>query len=182
MNKINPRNILIYLGVVPPILTVVLAQWGKTDAFHMLVWQMLVVFGYAATVYDIREKRVPNQLIGFMMGAWILSIVPQLFFQTEMTIRFLLRGVWGFLIGGLVFLVVYLVSRKGLGGGDVKLMAVSGLYLGIDGVLPAMLYGSVLAALTGIILILIKKIGKNDAIALVPFLYVGMILTMVIVL
>ena len=73
-----------------------------------------------------------------------------------------------------------MVSRKGLGGGDVKLMAVSGLYLGAGSVLPAMLYGSVLAAVTAGVLIALKKIGRKDAIPLVPFLYAGMLITVFI--
>ena len=59
-------------------------------------------------------------------------------------------------------------------------MAVAGLYLGFGGVLPAMLYGSVLSALTALVLIALKKIKPRDSIPLVPFLYVGMMLTMFI--
>ena len=62
----------------------------------------------------------------------------------------------------------------------MKLMAVSGLYLGADGVLPAMLYGSVLSALAAILLILCKKIERKDTIPLVPFLYAGMLVTVFI--
>ena len=125
-----------------------------------------------------RSKRVPNKLVGAMAAAWILVIVPQLFFQTEKALAIMLSGLIGFVMAGLLFLVVYLISRKGLGGGDVKLMAAAGLYLGVNGVLPAMLYGSVLASVFALVLILAKKIGRKDAIPLVPFLYVGMLLTM----
>ena len=86
-------------------------------------------------------------------------------------------GLAGFLTGGLIFWLVYAISRGGLGGGDVKLAATSGLYLGLDGVLSMMLYGSVLAASTGVVLILLKKIKPKDQIPLVPFLYVGILLT-----
>ena len=115
-----------------------------------------------------------------MLGAWVLLLTPQLFFRTQQAIDWALNGGLGLLLGGAVFLTVYLISRKGLGGGDVKLMAVSGLYLGLDGVLPAMLYGSVLAAVAGLLLILGKKITPKDAIPLVPFLYIGMLLTLLI--
>ncbi len=73
--------------------------------------------------------------------------------------------------------MVYLVSRGGLGGGDVKLMAASGLYLGFQKVMQAMLYGSILAALTGGGLILMRKIGRKDTIPLIPFLYAGILLS-----
>lgn len=110
----------------------------------------------------------------------MLIIVPQLLYHTEETILLMLDGLAGFLSGGLVFLVVYLVSRKGLGGGDVKLMAVSGLYLGFERTLVTMLYGSVLAALVGCVLIVARRIGKKDPIPLAPFLLVGMVLAMLL--
>ncbi|MBR2131659.1 MAG: prepilin peptidase [Oscillospiraceae bacterium] len=182
MSTWNWKRHLPYVGVLIPVLTVLLLQWGQLEAFEMLVCQLLVLFGYFAMLYDLREKRVPNRLIGMMLGAWILIVVPQLFYQTESTLLFLLEGIVGFLIGGVLFLVVYVVSRKGLGGGDVKLMAVSGLYLGVDGILPTMLYGSVLASIYGISLLLLKKIDKGDSIPLVPFLYIGMLLTILVVL
>ncbi len=41
----------------------------------------------------------------------------------------------------------------------------------------AFIYGSVLAAIAALILILTKKMTAKDAIPLVPFLYVGILLT-----
>lgn len=152
----------------------------RMDAFSLLLAEMLLVFGYLAAAVDWTEKRIPNTMVGAMLGAWVLVMVPQLFLHTEQTLGLILTGGAGALIGGGLFLAVYAVSRGGLGGGDVKLMTVSGLYLGIDGVLPAMLYGSVLTVLAAGILMLLKKIGRKDAIPLAPFLYVGMVLTMLI--
>jgi len=86
-------------------------------------------------------------------------------------------SVLGFLIGGGMFLFVYIVSKKGLGGGDVKFMAVAGLFLGLSGVFTTMFYGTCLAAAFGLLLIALKKIGRKDAIPLAPFLYVGIIVT-----
>ena len=106
-----------------------------------------------------------------------MILVPQLFIHPETGLSLLLSGAVGALFAGVVFLTVYFVSRRGLGGGDVKLMTVFGLYLGLDSVVPAMLYGTLLAAAAGGILILLKKVGPKDAIPLVPFLYIGVVLT-----
>ena len=180
MKELEWKQVVPYVGI--PILAVLLVfvKWRRIDSAELMLRGILTVFGYVAAVGDLRNKRVPNRLIGAMLGVWVLVIVPHLFFQTERTLALALSGVVGFLLAGIVFLLVYLISRKGLGGGDVKLMAVSGLYLGLNGVLPTMLYGSVLAAVTGCFLIIAKKIGPKDSIPLVPFLYAGMLLTMFI--
>ena len=171
---------LVYLGIPLLMLLLFFLKSGKVDAAILLQRELLVVFGYVASLTDIRSKRVPNKLVLAMAGTWVLVIVPQLFFQTEKAIAIMISDLIGFAMGGLLFLVVYLVSRKGLGGGDVKLMAVAGLYLGFKNVLPAMLYGSVLSSVFAAALILAKKIGRKDAIPLVPFLYIGMLITVLL--
>ena len=142
-NKIKP--FLPYTGLPVLLLTLIIRQLHRISPVLMLLQAVLIIGVYIASVYDIREKRIPNQLVLMLFGGWVLVMVPQLFFHTEETLYLMLNGVIGFFLGGIIFLVVYVVSRKGLGGGDVKLMAVSGLFLGADGVLPAMLYGSVFA-------------------------------------
>lgn len=164
-------------GLSALLLTLCLVKWTQISRLALLLRVLLVVFGYLAALCDAREKRVPNKLIIAMMGGWVLIMVPQMFFVTEEALGTMADGLAGFLTGGLIFWLVYAISRGGLGGGDVKLAATSGLYLGLDGVLSMMLYGSVLAASTGVVLILLKKIKPKDQIPLVPFLYVGILLT-----
>ena len=139
--------------------------------------EVLLILGYAAAVKDFREQTVPNRLVLAMLEVWCMILVPQLFIHPETGLSLLFSGAVGALFAGVVFLTVYFVSRKGLGGGDVKLITVFGLYLGLDGVVPTMLYGTLLAAAAGGILIFLKKVGPKDTIPLVPFLYIGVVLT-----
>jgi len=147
------------------------------DPFVMLRYELVIIFGYVAAVLDLKTKRIPNGLVLTMLVAWVLTMTPMLFLDTGAAIGMLKDSALGFVIGGGLFLLVYIVSHKGLGGGDVKFMAVAGLYLGFGGAIPVMLYGTVLAALTGLALILLKKIGRSDAIPLAPFLFAGILLT-----
>lgn len=174
MTTKNWRKLIPYMGI--PVLELALCLLRhETDPVVLLLRGALLALSYLAALGDLQEKRIPNQLVAVMVGVWVLILVPQIFYRTEYTIWLLMNGGIGFLLAGTVFLVVYLVSRKGLGGGDVKFMAASGLYLGVD-VLPAMLYGSVLSAIVGIGLLLAKKVGRRDAIPLAPFLYAGMLI------
>ncbi len=180
MRGINWRKLLPYMGIPALMAILLVTRLGKTEPVALLLRGVLLVLGYVAAVLDYREKRVPNRLVGLLLLAWILVIVPQLFFRTELAISLILAGIVGAAVAGILFLTVYLVSRKGLGGGDVKLMTVCGLYLGLDGVLSAMLCGCLLAALAGGGMILLKKLGPRDTIPLVPFLYVGIALNILI--
>ena len=174
------KKVVKYIGI-PVIGTIILLlRAGRTDSFIILEYELLILFGYITAVLDYKAKKIPNKLILAMIAAWVLVITPKLFFDVDTAVIMLADSVLGFAIGGGVFLLVYLVSRKGLGGGDVKFMAASGLYLGYYGALPAMLFGTVFAALAGLALILLKKIGRKDTMPLSPFLYAGILITILI--
>ena len=147
----------------------------RTAPFDVLLYMLIIIFGYIAAILDIMTRRIPNSIVASMLAAWVMIITPWLFTDTGAAVKLITDSALGFLLGGGLFLLVYLISRKGLGGGDVKFMATAGLYLGLEGAMAAMLVGTILAALTGSILILLKKIGRKDAIPLAPFLYAGML-------
>lgn len=157
-------------------IALLLVRWPDLDSFTLLQRELLLVIGYLIAIKDMRNKNIPNSMILALLVCWLFTIFPQLVVDIEIGLGRLKNAAIGFLIGGGLFLLVYLISKNGLGGGDVKLMAVVGLYLGMNGVLPAMLYGSILAAAFGLVLILLKKISWKDTIPLVPFLYVGILI------
>jgi prepilin signal peptidase PulO-like enzyme (type II secretory pathway) len=163
-------------------LLIILSVWvimfaGALSAFSLFRTALLIILSYIAMVIDINTKQIPNELILVMIAGWLLLILPMVFFDTESGIRILVDSVYGLLIGGGLFLLVYLLSRKGLGGGDVKFMSAAGLYLGFSETIPVILFGTIIAALTGFVLILLKKINRKDSIPLAPFLFIGIIIT-----
>lgn len=148
---------------------------GQMPTLLLLRLLLLTVF-YIASLTDLREKRIPNFLVIILALAWLLILAPLMLYNPEAAITIGMSGLIGLIIASVVLLVVYFVSMRGLGGGDVKLMSVSGLYLGYDGALSAILYGSILLAVSGLILIAAKKMTAKDAIPMAPFLYAGILI------
>lgn len=72
-------------------------------------------------------------------------------------------------------LLLLAVITGGFGGGDIKLCAACGFYLGAPLVLFGSLTGTILAAFFSIPLILFHKLGKQDSICFGPFLSLGFI-------
>ena len=177
MKLLENRNAIYISGIFIILFVWLMLYTGELSAFSLLRYTLLIVLSYVAMVYDINTKRIPNILVLSMVACWLLIFVPMMFIDTENGIRLLADSMYGLLIGGGIFLLVYLISRKGLGGGDVKFMAAAGLYLGFAETLPVILYGTVIAAFVGLVLIFIKKIGRKDTMPLVPFLFAGIIIT-----
>ena len=162
--------------VLPVIMAVIyILQAGRTDAFTLLRYEIIAVFGYIAAVGDIKTKHIPNTLILAMLVVWVCVTAVYLLFDIHAAVSIIVSSVLGFAVSGTMFLIVYLLSRRGLGGGDVKFMASAGLYLGVSGSLTAIFIGTTLAALVGLVLLILKKIGRKDAFPLAPFLYAGIL-------
>ena len=79
----------------------------------------------------------------------------------------------GAFIIGLLFLIMYYISRRTLGGGDVKLSFVLGLSLTLTNVFNAVFYGLVICALFAAVGLATKKLKGKDSLPLGPFLFIG---------
>ena len=71
--------------------------------------------------------------------------------------------------GGLVFLLLAVLTRGGIGGGDVKLMAALGLWLGPDRLLTVSAVGFVLGGLAALFLLVVKKKDRRATFAYGPY-------------
>ena len=78
----------------------------------------------------------------------------------------------GSLTGGGLLVLVRLLSRGGMGGGDVKLAAALGIWTGLDGIFPALFIAFLLGSLWGIGWFLVSR-GKRTKLPFGPFLAMG---------
>lgn len=84
----------------------------------------------------------------------------------------------GFLVGGGLYLFLAVVTKGGMGGGDIKLMAMLGFWLGTSGVLWVVLLSSNIGAVVSLILMALKIKGRKDYIPFGPFIVIAAMLVM----
>lgn len=79
--------------------------------------------------------------------------------------------------GGILFLIAaayyYATGNEGMGGGDIKLLAMIGAFIGWKGVLFTLLFGSFLGAFIGVLLMVAFGRNSRYAIPFGPFLASG---------
>lgn len=80
----------------------------------------------------------------------------------------------GLLAGGIFFLVYFVTKRRGIGGGDIKLMAAAGLVLGGTKIFFALFLGCLLAVIIHPVRMKMKKTGHTFALG--PYLAVSLML------
>jgi prepilin peptidase CpaA len=105
-----------------------------------------------SSIYDLVSRRVPNYLTG--VAAMIGLVCPWFDICNVSVISSYLGG----LVGLLLFLPPY--SLNVMGAGDVKLFAVTGLYIGVEKILSLGLYVSIAGGLLAIFY-LIKHETRN---------------------
>ncbi|MFA5773765.1 MAG: A24 family peptidase [Ilumatobacteraceae bacterium] len=81
------------------------------------------------------------------------------------------------------FLLLWAVSRGGIGGGDVRLAIVMGMYLGWLGaayVLVGVLAASVLGGLAAVLLLVSRRATRSTRLAFGPYLAIGTLVSMMV--
>lgn len=139
------------------------------DHTSLLIKAIISSILIAISVIDIKTKKIPNFLILIYMLVWIVIASLKLIDTST--------SVYGFAVGGLLLYITALATNDDIDGGDVKLVAVSGLYLGFPGIMYATLYGFGVVALISLVLI---KLNKKDYIPLGPFISLGIIIQLIL--
>ncbi|MBR2548404.1 MAG: prepilin peptidase [Clostridiales bacterium] len=122
----------------------------------------------ASGAADINKGIVPDLIPIFIT---ILGIVR--FFINGISFNNALDCLEGALCLSVPMLIVALIVKNGFGGGDIKLIAAAGLYLGLDMTLFAGLIAFLIAGIYGVYNLLTKKKGLKGKIRLAPFLALG---------
>jgi leader peptidase (prepilin peptidase)/N-methyltransferase len=152
--------------------TAVVLRFGASADLPAWVWFVLV--GLLLGVVDVREHRLPNRVLLPGTGLAVLLL----------TGAALASGRWGDLERGLLaglacfalLLVMALISPSGLGMGDVKLVGLTGLYLGWLGwpsVVTGLFLGFLVQGLLGLCLLAARRTGLKADLPFGPALLCG---------
>ena len=128
------------------------------------------------TVIDLYHQIIPDAISIPGIGVGLLGslIIPYITF---------FNSVIGILVGGgSLFLVATLYQwffkREGMGGGDVKLLAMIGGFLGWKSVILTILLSSFIGSIVGIAIMLLKGKDFKYAIPFGPFLSLGAVISL----
>jgi leader peptidase (prepilin peptidase)/N-methyltransferase len=116
---------------------------------------------------------VPGIVVGLIAGSLILPDP----FDRGFLLGFKTAAI-GLAAGGILFLVIAVLSKGGMGGGDIKMMAMIGAFSGWKSVLLTTFAGSLLGSVIGISLMVFKGKGRKTKIPFGPFLAIGAIISL----
>ncbi len=133
---------------------------------------MFVVFGTWLALIDFEHKLIPDIIIFpmFLIGAGVMDSLPWIAGGWTESFG---AAVAGYLLPILIGMMFYKKSDSAIGGGDIKLLSVGGLWLGIMGLSVAIGASAALAAIYG-------KYKKTREIPYAPFFIVGALVSIIL--
>jgi leader peptidase (prepilin peptidase)/N-methyltransferase len=121
------------------------------------------------TVSDLCYQLIPNRIL---LVFFVLFIFLRIWIPLSPWYDSILGMVTGFIL--LYFIAV--LSKGGMGGGDIKLFAVLGTVLGLKGILLTFFLSSLIGAIFGVFGIITKRLTRKSAIPFGPFISLGALL------
>ena len=143
-----------------------------TTVLYAILFSALLV----VTVTDLTHKIIPNVVtvpgiaLGLIGAATVLPVG-------------LIDALLGVAIGGgilwaLAWASPYLFGKEGMGGGDIKLLAMIGAFLGWKPALLTIMIGSLTGSVIGISLIALRVMKRDEYVPFGPFLVLGAVISM----
>ncbi|WP_424935997.1 MULTISPECIES: prepilin peptidase [Bacteria] len=137
----------------------------------------LLFVALALIAVDIAEHRLPDRIVLPVLGVLLLLVVADAVGAGSAGL--LRRAVLGALLLAGLYAALRMLSRGGMGGGDVKLAAVIGLVLAWHG-WRAFVVGAaaafVLGALAAAVLLLARRADRETRIAFGPWMILGAVI------
>lgn len=158
--------------------------------FFGLEWHLPFLFVFVSamiviTFIDLDFQIIPDAItlpgivIGLLSASFLLpdpfSLQPSAFSLSFVGFK---NSIAGLFLGGGLFYLIAILSRGGMGGGDIKLMAMVGAFMGWKAIFLTTFIGSLVGSAVGIFLMVFKGKGRKTKIPFGPFLAFGSIITL----
>jgi leader peptidase (prepilin peptidase)/N-methyltransferase len=154
----------------------VLILWAFGVTWTTVLYCILFSALLVVTGTDLTHKIIPNIVtvpgivLGLIGAATVLPVGP-------------VNALLGVVVGGgilwaLAWASPYLFGKEGMGGGDIKLLAMIGAFLGWKPALLTIMIGSLTGSVIGIALIAFRFMKRDEYIPFGPFLVFGAVVSM----
>jgi leader peptidase (prepilin peptidase) / N-methyltransferase len=161
-------------------------KFGVSPA--LFVYLIFVLALIIVSFIDIDTFLIPDVIVlpGILLGLIFSVLFPQIhqiqIHQITRTGSFL-YSLEGVLLGGLVLLFLgvvgkFIFKKEAMGGGDVKLLAMIGAFLGWKCVLLSLFFGSLLGTVVSLSLIVAGKKKIEEYVPFGPYLGLGAVIAL----
>ena len=138
-------------------------------SFDFMVYAAVAPVLVIITAIDIEHQIIPDVItlpgiaLGLAVGTYTIGYADSLL---------------GFFVGGGLFYLLAVLSKGGMGGGDIKYISAAGALLGWQKVLLVIFIGALLGSVVGVFQIAVQKKTRKSLIPFGPFLATSTLITL----
>jgi leader peptidase (prepilin peptidase)/N-methyltransferase len=156
-----------------------LAYWQYHLSIELPIALFYISLFMVILVIDFEHGLILNKIVYPALAvSLLLSVFFTIFLPNVSIVPHIARAAIGGGIGFVVFFLIVIVSRGGMGLGDVKLAALIGLATGWPLVIVALLMGMILGGLAAVVLLGFGIKKRKEAMPFGPFLAAAAIVTL----
>lgn len=145
-------------------------RFGLTE--NLIEYALLLTLLLIISLIDFKTNEIPDKL-NLLCGAAGLFFA---FCHVIVSNKSPFSYIFGFLIGGGLFLLIAIITNA-MGGGDIKLMAALGLWLGLKAIICIAFLSFLVGGIVSVVLLLLKVKKRKDYIPFGPFISFAAFLT-----
>lgn len=169
--RVEERKEVLYYIIVSLISVSIFAilNIGVMNTFKGITLFSTIPILLSIAWYDAKEKQIDVKLMLMLLGISVISIINY----------DILYPVTHILTAALFFVLMFIVnkvSKNGIGFGDIKLMPILALLLGLGTMLKVTLGALFIMLIAGIVSIIRKKARWKDSLPFAPYLYIAFVL------
>ncbi len=129
-------------------------------------------------LFDIKYLYLPSSVTYFgSLSAVLINLLYGFYYENSLFFSNLLGSITGVTIFTIIYLLGnFLYKKEVLGLGDIKLIGMVGLWIGLKGILLTIYLSFLSAGILCLFLLLLKKIKKGSIIPFGPFIIISSLL------
>jgi len=140
--------------------------------FYSLIASVLLAIGGI----DLKEQLIPDSLV---ISILIISVIHKslLYFISDIPFE-IIGSILGLILAGGLFLLIVILSKGGMGGGDVTLIGALGFVLGVRDIFITIFLSFILGSIISLFLLGFKIKTRKDPIPFGPFIILAFFITL----
>ena len=155
----------------------VVAFYYKREFATSFRWEIAAGLLVLVTLFDRACNIIPNKILFLPLVLAPLLILIDILLNPNLWRSSVGTYLIAALMGGGIFFISRFITHGGIGAGDIKLMFVLGLLLGVKGYINVLIYSMLAVFIYSVALLITKRGSLNDRIALGPFVFLGFMLS-----
>lgn len=180
-SKVITKPVVIMIVVILTIVSFlsvlqIMSKVNTVNGTMKMILALLCMVG--AGCFDYREYRIPNVFPLVMAGGAVVLLVSGFLLGINGAQAHITTSVVAASSCALVLVIASLLTKQGIGAGDIKLISALALLTGIYSIMGTLLFGVVACTLYAIVALVMKKKNTSSSVPFGPFLLLGYIITL----